>query len=314
MRIGRRLDIAPLGRWRRDFLDVPRRYWTEYRRTGRVLPRGTAPRAGRRWSCSIPGHGGHDPGAQRRGRHAGKGRDPGQRPRAEDRAGGDRALSRRTDPHRGPVTVALEDRVGHRARPRREPVSVDARRSSCRTPRCAAPRSTLWRGPRRTPKPRHWRTGKTGWFRARTVICRHVAPEVSEILASLAARETRAASARIARQLVRDLERDLPVLPRPERHANFTVLHAAGIPSVLIEMGFLSNADDEAALNDPGAPRLIARAMTRAVDAWFSTGGLATDERTCLSLTRPASSSDLNARFPVPYPRISHIWAPWMNL
>lgn len=98
----------------------------------------------------------------------------------------------------------------------------------------------------------------------------HVAPEVSEILASLAARETRAASARIAHQLVRDLQRRLPVLPSPERHANFTVLHAAGIPSVLIEMGFLSNVADEAALNDPAHQAVIAGAMTRAVDTWFA--------------------------------------------
>jgi N-acetylmuramoyl-L-alanine amidase len=95
-------------------------------------------------------------------------------------------------------------------------------------------------------------------------------PEVSEILASLAARETRAASARIAHQLVRDFRRRLPVLASPERHANFVVLHAADIPSVLIEMGFLSNAEDEAALNDPEHRALIARAMTRAVDAWFA--------------------------------------------
>jgi N-acetylmuramoyl-L-alanine amidase len=97
----------------------------------------------------------------------------------------------------------------------------------------------------------------------------HVAPEVSGILASLAARETRAASARMAHQLVRDMERRLPVLPSPERHANFTVLHAAGIPSVLIEMGFLSNPADEAALNDPDHRQIIAHAITRAVDAWF---------------------------------------------
>lgn len=98
----------------------------------------------------------------------------------------------------------------------------------------------------------------------------HVAPEVTEILASLAARETRTASTRIAHQLIRDLGRRLPVLPAPERHANFTVLHTAGIPSVLIEMGFLSNAAEEAALNDPGHRDVIARAMTRAVDVWFS--------------------------------------------
>jgi N-acetylmuramoyl-L-alanine amidase len=97
-----------------------------------------------------------------------------------------------------------------------------------------------------------------------------VAPRVSEILASLAARETRAASTRIAHQLVRDLGHRLPVLPTPERHANFTVLHAADVPSVLIEMGFLSNPLDEAALNDAAYRDVIARAMTRAVDAWFT--------------------------------------------
>jgi N-acetylmuramoyl-L-alanine amidase len=100
-----------------------------------------------------------------------------------------------------------------------------------------------------------------------------VAPEVSEILASLALRETRVASTRMARQLVRDMERDLPVLPTPERHANFTVLHAAGIPSVLIEMGFLSNPADEAALKEPTHRELVARSVARAVDAWFAVTG-----------------------------------------
>ena len=97
-----------------------------------------------------------------------------------------------------------------------------------------------------------------------------VTPEVSGILASLAARRTRAASARLAHQLVVDMEQRVPVLPTPERHANLTVLHSAGIPSVLIEMGFLSNPADEAALNDPAHRQVIARAMTRAVDAWFA--------------------------------------------
>jgi N-acetylmuramoyl-L-alanine amidase len=96
-----------------------------------------------------------------------------------------------------------------------------------------------------------------------------VAPEVSEILLSLAARENRAASTRIAHQLVRDLGRTMPVLNAPERHANFIVLHAARIPSVLIEMGFLSNPADEAALNEAAHRDLIARSATRAIDTWF---------------------------------------------
>ena len=100
-----------------------------------------------------------------------------------------------------------------------------------------------------------------------------LAPEVADILGSLAARETRARSARVAHRLVRDLERDVPVLPFPARHANFTVLQAAGIPSVLIEMGFLSNPADEAALNDGAHQERLARAITRAVDGWFASGG-----------------------------------------
>ena len=77
----------------------------------------------------------------------------------------------------------------------------------------------------------------------------------------------------MAHQLVRGMEPDLPVLPSPERHANFSVLHAPDIPSVLIEMGFLSNPEDEAALNDDSHRALIARAITRSVDAWFAQSG-----------------------------------------
>jgi N-acetylmuramoyl-L-alanine amidase len=98
-------------------------------------------------------------------------------------------------------------------------------------------------------------------------------PDVSAILTSLAARETRAASSRIARHLVLDLQRDFPVLPAPERQANFTVLRASGIPSVLIEMGFLSNLADEAALNDTAHRERIAQSMTRAIDTWFLPAG-----------------------------------------
>ncbi len=66
-------------------------------------------------------------------------------------------------------------------------------------------------------------------------------PEVARILASLVRRETRVGSARVARSLVDCLDRDLPMLENPERHAGFVVLKAADIPSVLVEMGFMSN-------------------------------------------------------------------------
>jgi N-acetylmuramoyl-L-alanine amidase len=95
-------------------------------------------------------------------------------------------------------------------------------------------------------------------------------PEVSQILASLVQKETRTGSVRIARSLVGSLDRDLPMLPNPDRHAGFVVLKAADIPSVLVEMGFMSNPRDEAALRRSDHRKLVAQAMRRAVDAYFA--------------------------------------------
>jgi N-acetylmuramoyl-L-alanine amidase len=95
-------------------------------------------------------------------------------------------------------------------------------------------------------------------------------PEVARILASLVRRETRVGSAHLARQLVGSLDQDLPMLPNPERHAGFVVLKAADIPSVLVEMGFMSNPRDEAELRRAEHRRLVALAMKRAVDGFFA--------------------------------------------
>jgi len=95
-------------------------------------------------------------------------------------------------------------------------------------------------------------------------------PEVSRILASLVRQETRVGSVRIARSLVGSLDQELPMLPNPDRHAGFVVLKAADIPSVLVEMGFMSNPRDEAALRQADHRKLVAQAMHRAVDAYFA--------------------------------------------
>ncbi len=95
-------------------------------------------------------------------------------------------------------------------------------------------------------------------------------PEVAHILASLVRQETRAGSVRIARDLVGSLDQGLPMLQNPARHAGFVVLKAADIPSVLVEMGFMSNVKDEAALRKPDHRRMVAQAMQRAVDAYFT--------------------------------------------
>ena len=94
-------------------------------------------------------------------------------------------------------------------------------------------------------------------------------PEIARILASLVRRETRVGSIRLARSLVDSLDRDLPMLPNPERHAGFVVLKAADIPSVLVEMGFMSNRTDEAEMRRPQHRVRVAEAMKRAVDSYF---------------------------------------------
>lgn len=102
---------------------------------------------------------------------------------------------------------------------------------------------------------------------------RGASPEVARILASLVRQETRQGSGRLARDLVGSLDRDLPMLPNPDRHAGFEVLKAADIPSVLVEMGFMSNPHDEALLRRADHRTLVARAMKRAVNAYFLGAG-----------------------------------------
>ena len=105
-------------------------------------------------------------------------------------------------------------------------------------------------------------------------------PEVARILASLVRQETRVGSARMAHSVVEELHRDLPLLQHPSRHAGFMVLKAADIPSVLVEMGFMSNRADEAALRRANHRARVAAAMKRAVDAYFNgAGGTVTARR-----------------------------------
>ncbi|MCX7382038.1 MAG: N-acetylmuramoyl-L-alanine amidase [Alphaproteobacteria bacterium] len=99
---------------------------------------------------------------------------------------------------------------------------------------------------------------------------RDTPPEVSRILSSLVRQETRQGSARLASRVVGEFGHDLRLIQNPARHASFMVLKAADIPSVLVEMGFMSNREDEAALRRPEHRAKVAAAMRRAVDAWFA--------------------------------------------
>jgi N-acetylmuramoyl-L-alanine amidase len=97
-----------------------------------------------------------------------------------------------------------------------------------------------------------------------------VSPQVAQILASLVQHETRVGSARMQRSAVASLGRDVRLLENPARHAAFAVLRAADIPSVLVEMGFMSNHIDEAALRQEAHRATVAAALHHAIDAYFA--------------------------------------------
>lgn len=97
-----------------------------------------------------------------------------------------------------------------------------------------------------------------------------VSPEVARILISLVHAETREGSDRLAQQTVTALGQAVTLLPNTHRHASFAVLKAPDIPSVLIEMGFLSDPRDEAALRRPDHRARVAGALTRGVENYLA--------------------------------------------
>lgn len=93
--------------------------------------------------------------------------------------------------------------------------------------------------------------------------------DVVNILIDLAQRETMNESAVFARKLVDELTKIREMLRNTHRFAGFAVLKAPDIPSVLVELGYLSNRRDEKMLRDPRQRRRMASAMARAVNEYF---------------------------------------------
>ncbi len=98
----------------------------------------------------------------------------------------------------------------------------------------------------------------------------HETPEVATILIDLAQRETNNQSAILAGVLVQELARDVPLLPaKPHRFAGFAVLKAPDVPSVLVELGYLSNPAEERLLNRQQHRMKVAGGIVRALDKYF---------------------------------------------
>ncbi|AWZ21876.1 N-acetylmuramoyl-L-alanine amidase, family 3 [Roseovarius sp. TM1035] len=92
---------------------------------------------------------------------------------------------------------------------------------------------------------------------------------VADVLMDLARVETQPRTAHLAQALIESFAaHELPLLSRPLREAGFSVLKAPDIPSVLIELGFLSSPRDLARLRDEEGRARIAAALRAALTAW----------------------------------------------
>ena len=93
--------------------------------------------------------------------------------------------------------------------------------------------------------------------------------DLTRLLVELAQRGTQDESGKLGAALIRALEREVDLLrSRPLRRANFRVLKAPDLPSVLLELGFLDSPRDQARLTDPEWRRRAAQGVVAGLVRW----------------------------------------------
>jgi len=92
---------------------------------------------------------------------------------------------------------------------------------------------------------------------------------VNQILLDLTQRATRNRSAAFAETLLNKISDRVDLQRRNHRDAGFVVLLAPDVPAVLLEMGFITNADDEAELNDSAKRDRLMSGVAESIDDYF---------------------------------------------
>jgi N-acetylmuramoyl-L-alanine amidase len=99
----------------------------------------------------------------------------------------------------------------------------------------------------------------------------HEPGDVADILIDLAQRETRTFSVHFAKTLADELKNVARMHKNPLKSAGFKVLKAPDVPSVLVELGYVSNKEDLKQLMSGAWRSRTARSIVQAVDTFFST-------------------------------------------
>lgn len=93
--------------------------------------------------------------------------------------------------------------------------------------------------------------------------------EVSDVLLNLAQRETLNRSAELATFMVQEMRKSIRTLHDTHRFAGFAVLKAPDVPSVLVELGYLSNRTEEKQLKQKSYRKKLSTAAVKAINKYF---------------------------------------------
>ena len=95
-------------------------------------------------------------------------------------------------------------------------------------------------------------------------------PEVGNILIDFAKTYTMDQSAKYADEVVKEMAKEVTLRPKAHRYAGFAVLKSPNVPSVLLEMGYLSNKDEDKQLQKESYRNKLSKALVRAVNTYFT--------------------------------------------
>ncbi len=93
--------------------------------------------------------------------------------------------------------------------------------------------------------------------------------EVADILINLAQRETMNKSAEFATFLVNEMARKVLLLNNTHRFAGFAVLKAPDIPAVLLELGYMSNREEERQLKTKSYRKKLVDSTVKSINNFF---------------------------------------------
>ena len=95
-------------------------------------------------------------------------------------------------------------------------------------------------------------------------------PEVGNILIDFAKTYTMDQSAKYADEVVKEMAKEVTLRPKAHRYAGFAVLKSPNVPSVLLEMGYLSNKEEDKLLQKESYRNKLSKALVRAVNTYFT--------------------------------------------